>query len=149
MSTAIALGVVLIVGLIALGDNLKYMVRGDDKAPEVDFTWTPIGPVTLKEMVGHIHIKDDYALDFSKFDVRIVELDRMLEIVREDVIGREYDGDVHFAQFDEHPVLLKYGRMTLEISATDDRGQTTKIERVVKIKRPDGFIGTLDVPFEE
>jgi len=149
LSTAIALGVILVVGLLAMGDNVRYLARGEDKAPEVDFTWTPIGPVTLKEMVGHIHIKDDFALDFSRFDVRVVELDKTLEIMRDDVIGKEYEGDLFFAQFHEHPVLLKYGRMTLEISVADDRGQVTKIERVVKVKRPEGFLKAVDMPIEE
>lgn len=149
LTTAIALGVILIIGVVALNDDIRLMARGEDRPPEVDFTWSPIGKVTLLEMVGHIRIEDDYALDFSTLAVRIVELDRVLEIVRPDVIGREYESDVHFGLLHEHPVLLKYGRMTLDISIADDRGQVTRIERVVKLKTPEGFIGTLEVPFEE
>ncbi len=147
--TAIALVVIVLVVMFALSDNFRYMARGEDNPPEVDFTWSPIGKVTLQEMVGHIHIKDDYALDFSTFEVRVVELDKTIEIFRDDVIGREYDGDVSFAIYHENPILLKYGRMTLEIKVADDRGQETRIERVVKIKRPEGYIGSFDVPYND
>ena len=125
--------IILILAASEYGKSFSYAIRGQDNKPTVDFTWTPLGRVRLTEMVGQVFLEDDYALDFSTFEVEVVELRKVLKIAREDLVGREYTDRVSFAQLAGNPEINARGQMTLRISVADDRGQKTEIERVVKI----------------
>jgi len=140
-SWPIILAAVFVMALIVVeyGKTLSLAARGTDNKPTVDFTWTPIGRVSLREMVGKIRVEDDYAIDFSTLKVEIVELRRTIDVTREDVIGKSFEQNMSFAMFDGNLELLKRGQMTLRISVADDVGQETVIERVVKLDVPKGL----------
>ena len=133
-----AIFVVLLL-VVEYGKSLQMVARGTDEKPTVDFTWTPIGRVSLKEMKGHLKVEDDHAIDFTTLKMEVVELHKTIEVTRNDVIGRSFETDMSFAMFDGNLDLLKHGQMTLRVSVSDDIGQETVIERVVKIKVPEGL----------
>lgn len=141
ISLPIILAAVFVVGLLAIEHHkgIEDAARGEDKPPEVDFTWKPVGRVSLKDMVGTVKLKDDHALDFSTYKIRIVELGREIELPIEGVIGREYKQDISLAMFAGNLELLKRGEMTIQVEVADDAGQMTQIERVVKLKMPEGL----------
>ncbi|HCC21902.1 hypothetical protein A2480_00645 [Candidatus Uhrbacteria bacterium RIFOXYC2_FULL_47_19] len=127
------IAIVLILAASEYGKSLSYLIRGQDNKPTIDFTWTPLGRVRLTEMVGQVFLEDDYALDFSTFKIEVVEINKVLKIARDDLVGREYTDRVSFAQLAGNPEINTRGQMTLRISVADDRGQLTEIERVIKI----------------
>ncbi|MBU0624786.1 hypothetical protein KKF05_00405 [Patescibacteria group bacterium] len=132
----IILAAVLIVLLLVVeyGQSLRLAVRGIDNKPTVDFTWTPIGRVSLKEMIGRVKVEDDYALDFNTLKLEIVELNQTIELTRSDVIGKSFEQEISLAMFDNQPELMTRGQMTIRVSVADDRGQEAILERVVKLK---------------
>jgi hypothetical protein len=137
----VILAAIFVVGLILVeyGTQIRLAARGADHPPTVDFTWTPIGRVDLKEMVGTVTLVDDHALDFSTYKITVVELGREIDLPIVGIIGREYEQKVSFAMFDGNLQLLKKGEMTLQVEVADDVGQKTVIERIVKIKPPSGW----------
>ncbi|MFH1047970.1 MAG: hypothetical protein V1738_06755 [Patescibacteria group bacterium] len=137
----VILGAVFIVALLSIeyGKSLRLMARGADNPPTVEFTWVPVGRVSLKEMIGTVKLKDDHALDFTTYNLKVVELGRDIGLPIEGMLGREYEQQVSFAMFDGYLELLKRGQMTLQIEVADDIGQKTTIERIVKLKMPDGW----------
>jgi len=140
-SIPVILAAVFVVGLLAVeySKSLQTMARGADEPPTIDFTWTPIGRVDLKEMVGTVKLQDDHALDFSTYKVTIVEMGREITLPIDGVIGRDYEQKLSFAMYDGNLNLLKKQQMTLKIEVADDIGQKTEIERVVKLKLPEGW----------
>jgi hypothetical protein len=140
-SVPVILAAVFVVGLLVVeySKSIQTMVRGTDEPPTIDFTWTPIGRVNLKEMVGTVKLEDDHALDFSTYKVTVMELNREIGLPVEGVIGRDYEQQMSFAMFDGNLELLKRQQMTLKVEVADDAGQKTEIEQVVKLKLPEGW----------
>jgi hypothetical protein len=109
-------------------------VRGD-QPPEVDFTWTPSGAVTLREMVGKLSLKDDRALDFKTYKMYLVELDKTVTLpMAESLIGREYTDTLSFSLQADNPRLIGKDKLTVRIEIADNKGQKTEIERIIKLK---------------
>ncbi len=140
-SLPVILAAAFVVGLLAVeyGKSLQTMARGGDDPPTVDFTWTPVGRVDLKEMVGTVKLQDDHALNFSTYKITILELNREITLPVEGVIGRDYEQQISFAMFDGNLNLLKKQAMTIKIEVADDAGQHTAIQRIVKLKLPEGW----------
>ena|SRR3990172_11983989 len=105
-----------------------------DAPPEVSFTWTPLGPLTLREFKGLLTLKDDHALDFATYKFRIVELDKTIGLPIEGLIGKEYSSDIYLSWLADNSQVLQSSSLTFEISVSDDRGQNTSITRVARLK---------------
>jgi len=115
-------------------DVLEYVARGEDAPPVVDFTWTPVGRVSLREMKGLVRIQDDHAIDFSTYRFRIVEIDRMLDLLLEGLMGREYEQPVSLSLIADDPVLRQRREVTIEVRVADDIGQEASVRKVIKLK---------------
>ncbi len=109
--------------------------RSSDAPPVVEFTWTPLRPLTLDEFKGSLSLKDDHALDFSTYKFRIVELDKTIGLPIEGMIGKEYSSDIYLSWLSTNARVMESEQLTFEISVSDDRGQNTSITRVVKLKK--------------
>ncbi len=109
--------------------------RTTDAPPVVEFTWMPLGPLTLNEFKGSLSLKDDHALDFSSYKFRIVELDKTIGLPIEGMIGKEYTSDIYLSWLADNAKVMESEQLTFEISVADDRGQTTSIRRVVRLKK--------------
>lgn len=135
-TTAIPLGlgiaILVVMGFIITSDTKKLTARPEDLPPRIEFTWSPAGPVDLKEMRGYLSIKDDYGLDFKTYRMRLVEVDKTIDLPIEGLIGKEYEAPVSFALIADNPRLN--GRLTVEISIADDRGQKSTLTRVITLK---------------
>lgn len=140
---------VLILGVVAVGalrdrdaaigiaESRFEKKKGGDQPPEVDFTWTPSGAVTLREMVGRLSLKDDHALDFKTYKMYLVELDKTVTLpMAESLIGREYEDRISFSLQAENPQLIGKDKLTVQIEIADTKGNKTSIERIIKL-RPD------------
>lgn len=130
----IALGLVILVvmGFIITSDTKKLTARTNDLPPQIEFTWSPAGPVDLKQMRGFLTLKDDYGLDFKTYRMRLVEVDKTLDLPIDGLIGKEYETPVSFSLVADNPRLN--GRLTVEISIADDRGQKSTLTRVITLK---------------
>lgn len=128
----------LILGVMALimsKDTKRLMARNQDQPPQIEFTWSPAGEVSLMEMKGMLTIKDDYALDFTTYRMKLVELDRVLDLPIPGLIGKEYEQPVSFSLIANDPKLEGHSKLTVEISIADDKGQTTVVTKVIPIKK--------------
>ncbi len=136
-STAVplALGLVILVvmGFIITTDTRKLTARAEDLPPRIEFTWTPAGAVSLKEMRGFLTLKDDYGIDFKTYRMRLVELDKTIDLPIDGLIGKDYEQPVSFSLIANDSRLQ--GRLTVEISVADDRGQKSTLIRVITLKK--------------
>jgi len=129
-----SLAVLVLMGRLIAKDSGFFAKRLKDEPPRIEFTWTPLGPLSLKDMKGYLTMKDDFALDFTTYRFRIVELDKTVDMPIDGLVGNEYESNVYLALLADDPRLVGLDRLTLEISVADDRGQKTTIDRVVRIK---------------
>lgn len=130
----LAAAILSVMALIAGKDTKALMTRKEDLPPTIDFTWSPAGAVTLKEMRGFLTMKDDYALDFTTYRLRIVELDKTVNLPIDGLIGKDYEQPISFGLLADDPRVVGLDKLTIRISVADDKGQKASIERVVKIK---------------
>jgi len=132
---AVSLGVLAVMGWLVFRDSTRTPLRPlADRPPEVEFTWSPLGPVTLQEFKGFLSLQDDHALDFTTYKFRIVEIDKTIGLPIEGMIGREYTSDIYLSWLVNNAKVLESDHLTFEISVADDKGQETKITRMVKLK---------------
>ncbi|MDD5251014.1 MAG: hypothetical protein PHT12_00095 [Patescibacteria group bacterium] len=106
-----------------------------DQPPTIEFTWTPLGPVDLKEFKGQLVMKDDNALDFSTYQMRIVEIDKTIGLPIPGVVGKEYTSPVYLGLIADDSRLIDHGSVTLEFSIADDRGQRTMRQYSIALKK--------------
>ncbi len=135
-STAVPIGlglvILVVMGFIITSDTKKLTARPEDLPPRIEFTWSPAGPVDLKDMRGYLSLKDDYGLDFKTYRMRLVEVDKTIDLPIDGLIGKEYEAPVSFSLIAGNPRLN--GRLTVEISIADDRGQKSTLTRVITLK---------------
>lgn len=138
VSTAIPVGlsiaILAVMGLIATRDTRALTTRHEDAPPHIEFTWSPAGPVSLREMKGFLSIKDDYGIDFSSYRMRLPELDKTLDLPIDGLIGKDYEQPISFSLLAGNPKLYGRDRLTVEISVADDRGQRSTLTRVIMLK---------------
>jgi hypothetical protein len=123
-----------VMGFIMVRDRESLLGRSEDLPPVIEFTWTPLGPVDLREMKGFLSMKDDYALDFTTYRMSIVELDKTYDLPIDGMIGRDYEQNVSLSLLSDNATLKEKGKVTIEFSIADDRGQTSTISRSIKLK---------------
>lgn len=131
---ALAAVILGVMSIIALRDSSALSRRKEDMPPVIDFTWTPLGPTDLRDMKGFLAIKDDYALDFKSYRMRIIELDKSYDLPIDGMMGKEYDQNVSLSLLADNAILARKGQVTLEFSIADDRGQHSTISRTIKLK---------------
>lgn len=139
LSAAIPVGVgaiiILVMGIIMSRDTQKLMVRASDKPPVIDFSWSPAGPVSLLQMKGMLKIADDYGLDFTTYHMKLVELDRDIDLPIPGLIGKEYESPISFSLIANDPKLIGLTKLTVVISIADDRGQKSELTRVIDLRQ--------------
>lgn len=139
LSAAIPVGIALIIiavmGIIMSRDTQKLMYRATDKPPVIDFSWSPAGPVSLREMKGMLKMTDDYGLDFTTYHLKLVELDRDIDLPIPGMIGKEYESPISFSLIADDPKLIGLNKLTVIISIADDRGQKTELTRVIDLRQ--------------
>lgn len=126
--------ILLAVGAIASEEHLTLFSRGTDRPPTIEFTWTPIGRVSLFEMQGHLKIVDDYALDFTTYRLTIKEIDKTIDLPIDGLVGREYEQDISLSYLANDAILNLKKTATLEFSISDDKGQKTTLVKEIKLK---------------
>ncbi len=150
LSLLLGLVVLAVMGTVILTDRSRLQRTcgvGEDLPPVIEFTWTPLGPLDLKDFRGFLKMRDDCALDFATYRFRIAELDKTLDLPIDGMIGREYESPVALGLLADNPKLADKDRLTIEISVADDKGQETKIERTVRLK-PQSVSATLKMDVE-
>ena len=130
----IAVAVLATMTVIVVRDGMRKSAAGPDLPPVVDLTWTPLGPLDLRDFKGRLTMSDDRALDFKTYRFRIVELDKTLDLPIPGMIGREYSQDVFLGLIANDPKLADKSRLTIEVSIADSAGQVTSIRRVIRLK---------------
>ena len=130
------LGVLILLSVTAIAaeEHLTLFTRGTDHPPDIEFTWTPVGRVDLREMQAKLKITDDYGIDFSTYRFTIVELKKTMDLPIPGLVGREYEQDVSFSMLADNAILQVARQATIQISVADDAGQETSIEKVIKLK---------------
>lgn len=147
---ALLLGSVAVLGYMGLliaRDSGLFAERLKDEPPQIEFTWTPLGPLDLREMKGRLTMSDDHGLDFTTYRFKIVELDKTVDMPIDGLVGKEYESSVYLGLLADDPRLLELDRLTLEITVADDSGQKMTISRVVRLKPPPVSV-ELRVPVE-
>ncbi len=134
LAVSAAVLVLAVVGTLFLTDWKKLTSRSEDLPPTIDFTWTPLGPLDLKDFRGYLTMKDDYALDFTTYRFTIVELNKTVDLPIPGMIGKEYDSPISLALVADRAELADKDRITVRVSIADDKGQKTEIERVIRLK---------------
>lgn len=141
---SLALGGVLVVTVVYLvvAASLFYL-KGDgsltlpfrDNPPVIEFTWTPLGEVDLKTVVGHLKMSDDKALDFGTYRMTVMETGNTYDLpIQGGVIGRLYETDLRFSWLANNPNLLSSDRMTLNFSIADNAGHKTSLIKAIPLK---------------
>ena len=105
-----------------------------DEPPRITLTWTPAGECDLKTMKAHLHVTDDHGLDFTTYRLTVGELGRSFDLPIKDIIGKEYETDLSFSWLANDPRLAGAGKMTVNISISDDHGHEGAISRVIPLK---------------
>ncbi len=131
---ALAIVILLTVGVVALRDYRSLFARPHDDPPMIEFTWTPDGRVSLKEMKALLVMRDDYALDFTTYRMTLVELDKTIDLPIPGLIGKDYEQPISFSLIADDPRLADEKKLTVRISVADDRGQQTTITREIPLK---------------
>ena len=126
--------ILLVMAVIIFFDVRQSMMRKEDLPPSIDFTWTPSGRVSLKEMKGFLSMKDDYALDFKTYRMIIVELGKTVDLPIDGLIGKDYEQTISLSWLAENPKLIGKDKITLEFFIADDHGQKTTITRVIPLE---------------
>jgi hypothetical protein len=129
-----AVAVLAVMTTLVVRDGIRQAAPGPDLPPAIDLTWTPLGPLDLRDFKGRLTMSDDRALDFTTYRFRIVELDKTVDLPIPGMIGKEYAQDVFLGLVAGDPKLADKSRLTIEVSVADDAGQTTSIRRVVRLK---------------
>jgi hypothetical protein len=130
----ISIGVLLVMTAVFVRDWTRLNQRDEDTPPVIEFTWSPLGPVDLKEMRGFLKMADDYALDFTTYRMEIRELGRSYDLPIEGLIGREYEQPISLGLLASDPGLTGRDRITIKFSIKDDRGQAAELERIIHLK---------------
>jgi hypothetical protein len=142
----------LVIGLLVLvrnRDTQRLLNRKEDQAPTIEFTWTPAGEVSLKEMQGMLTIRDDYALDFTTYRMKLVEAERELDLPIPGMMGKDYEQSVSFSLIADDPKLVDQTKLTVIISISDDAGHSTELTKVIPLKKGPAIIqlnATPDAP---
>ncbi|HTM68342.1 MAG TPA: hypothetical protein VL426_03515 [Candidatus Binatia bacterium] len=131
---ALAVAILAVMGLIVTRDDRRLSARKEDTPPRIEFTWSPAGPVSLREMKGFLTINDDYGIDFTTYRMRLPELDKTLDMPIDGLIGKDYEQPISFSLLADNPKLAGHDRLTVEISVADDRGQKSTLTRVIMLK---------------
>lgn len=126
--------ILIVMGFIIAKDTNFFTTRKEDLPPTIDFTWSPAGAVSLKGMRGYLVIRDDYALNFKTYRMRLVELDKTIDLPIDGLIGKDYEQPISFSLIADDPHLRGAEKLTVQISIADDRDQKTSIERVIRLK---------------
>jgi len=134
VAVLVGLVILLVMGVIITKDTRKLMTRNDDLPPRIEFTWSPAGAVSLREMRGFLTLKDDYALDFTTYRMRLVEVDKTIDLPIDGLIGKDYEQSVSFSLLADNPKLYGKDKLTVEIEVADDRGQKSTLTRVISLK---------------
>lgn len=137
MPAILAVAILVVMAVITVRDTARLTGRDQDLPPRIEFSWSPAGAVSLKEMRGFLTIKDDYALDFTTYKMYLHELDKTLDLPIEGLVGKDYEQQVSFSLIADNPRLHDRDRLTVEISIADDRGQTAAITRIISLKPPE------------
>jgi hypothetical protein len=139
LSTAIPVGLALVIiavmGIIMSRDTQKLLVRAADKPPVIEFTWSPAGAVSLLEMKAMLKITDDYGLDFTTYHMKLVELDRDIDLPIPGLIGKDYEQPISFSLIANDPKLIGLQKLTVITSISDDRGQKSELTRVIDLRQ--------------
>lgn len=130
----ISVGVLAVMTVVFVRDWTRLNQRDEDTPPVIEFTWSPLGPVDLKEMRGFLKITDDYALNFTTYRMEVRELGRSYDLPIEGLIGREYEQPISLGLLASDPGLAGRDRITVRFSIEDDRGQAAELERVIHLK---------------
>ncbi len=133
----VALAVVIlgVMGLIMSRDTQRLLNRASDQPPQISFTWSPAGPVSLRDMKADLRITDDYGLDFTTYHMRLVELGRDIDLPIPGLIGKEYEQPISFSLIANDPKLIGLTKLTVVISIADDRGQKSEITRIIELRQ--------------
>ena len=134
LPAVLSVAILIVTTAIILGDSASLIRRQEDLPPVIDFTWVPLGPVDLREMRGFLKIKDDYALDFTTYRMRIVEIDRSYALPIDGLSGKEYEQPISLSLLADNPRVLERKTLTLEFTIADDRGQKTTVDRTLRLK---------------
>ena len=126
--------ILLVMVFIIAKDTRVLRTRNEDLPPTIDFTWSPAGAISLRDMKGYLVIRDDYALDFTTYRMRLVELDKTVDLPIEGMIGKDYEQPIFFSLIAGDPHLIGKDKLTVQISIADDKGQKTSIERVIRLR---------------
>ena len=110
--------------------------RDQDMPPVIEFTWTPLGVVDLKEFRGFLKMKDDHALDFTTYRMHIVEINKTYDLPIDGMIGNEYESPISLGLLTNNAALVGKRQLTIRFSISDDVGQKSELERIVKIRPP-------------
>ena len=89
-----ALLVILGMTAIFINDRHRLNFRNQDMPPVIEFTWTPLGVVDLKEFRGFLKMQDDYGLDFTTYRMHIAEIDKTYDLPIDGLIGKEYESPI-------------------------------------------------------
>ncbi len=129
---------VLILGVMALVATQRgrsLVARSHDTPPVIDFTWTPDqGAVSLMDAHALLTIKDDYGIDFTTYRMRLVELDKTLDMPIPGLIGKDYSQPVSFSLIADDPKLKGKHTLTVEITVADDKGQVSTLTKVMPLQ---------------
>lgn len=136
MPIIVSLAVLAIMALVWQRDSYALLTRFDDRPPVIDFTWTPLEPTDLRDLRGFLTMKDDYALDFKTYRMRVAELDKEWELPIDGLLGKEYEQPISLGLIADKPQIIDAGQVTLQFSIADDRGQKTLFERVIRLQKP-------------
>jgi hypothetical protein len=131
----LAVAILVVVALIRSDTVGRMAERGSDNPPTIEFTWSPASPADLNEVRGKLFISDDYGLDFTTYEMTLVELERSLDLPIEGLVGKQYEQDIFLGLVAEEFAATGAGHLTLEFVIADDRGQWTEVTRKIEISR--------------
>jgi len=128
------LAVLGVMGFVWQRDYQKLMTRTEDTPPVIDFTWTPTEPSDLRDLRGFLTMKDDYALDFKTYKMRIVEMNKEWDLPIDGMIGRDYEQPISLGLIADKPEIQEARMVTIQFSISDDKGHRSTIERIIRLK---------------
>ncbi len=134
ITAVFGLAVLGAMGYVWYRDSQKLLVRVEDTPPVIDFTWAPTEPMDLRDLRGFLTMKDDYALVFKTYKMRIVELIKEWDLPIDGMIGKDYEQPISLGLIADKPEIQYARKVTVQFSISDDKGQRTTIERIIKLK---------------
>lgn len=133
--TIAAAAVLLVVAAIAARREFGLRLRPTDRPPQIEFSWSPAGaPVTLRGFEGHLTMRDDWALDFTTYRLRIPEIGKEIDLPIEGMVGKSYESPIYLGLLDGNPALAGKTAITLEFSIADDKGQKMTRSFVIPLR---------------